>query len=82
MTDVLLADEEQNEAEQSQCLGHSSTDDEVAHELTLHLRLASSSGAQAVGGDAYTDARADGGQAVTDNLQCGESKSDFHNFLL
>ena len=29
-----------------------------------------------------TDARADGGETVADDLQCGECDSDFHNFLL
>ena len=57
----VLADEEQNQAEQCECLRHSSTDEEVAHELTLHLRLTGSRHAQAVGSNADTDARADGG---------------------
>ena len=56
--------------------------DMAAHELTLHLGLAGSRDAKTVGGDTDADTRANGRQAVTDDLQCCEYKRDFHNFLL
>ena len=36
---VLLTDEEENQAEQCQCLRHSSTDEEVAHEPVSYTHL-------------------------------------------
>ena len=78
----VLADEEKNQAEQCECLRHSSTDEEVAHELTLHLRLTSSRHAQAVGSNADTDARADCCEAIANDLQRSDCESEFNDYLL
>ena len=47
----------------------------IAHELTF-LGLAGSRDAKTVGGDTDADTRANGRQAVTDDLQCCEYKRD------
>ena len=65
IVDKRLADEEQNQAEQRQRLGHGGADEEVAHELTLHLRLASSGPAQTIGRDTDADARAASARVIS-----------------
>ena len=59
-----------------------SADEEVAHQLTLHLGLTRSRDAQTVGRDADTDARADCREAITNDLQRGDCECKFHDYLL